>query len=108
MRHPLRQVLLSLSNQKFDLRTFNQLPIYAALEYAVWALSLTTQLTAHIQAFLDEVLKWQGNREGTPIELISHWELNKAHWTVRPPENRNAVKITTTHKAKGLAVLVVI
>ena len=108
MRHPLRQVLLSLSNQKFDLRTFNQLPIYAALEYAVWALSLTTQLTAHIQAFLDEVLKWQGNREGTPIELISHWELNKAHWTVRPPENRNAVKIMTTHKAKGLAFPVVI
>ena len=108
MRHPLRQVLLSLSNQKFDLRTFNQLPIYAALEYAVWALSLTTQLTAHIQAFLDEVLKWQGNREGTPIEIISHWELNKAHWTVRPPENRNAVKIMTTHKAKGLAFPVVI
>ncbi len=108
MRHPLRQVLLSLSNQKFDLRTFNQLPIYAALEYAVWALSLTTQLTAHIQAFLDEVLKWQGNREGTPKELISHWELNKAHWTVRPPENRNAVKIMTTHKAKGLAFPVVI
>jgi ATP-dependent exoDNAse (exonuclease V) beta subunit len=108
MRHPLRQVLLSLSNQKFDLRTFNQLPIYAALEYAVWALSLTTQLTAHIQAFLDEVLKWQGNREGTPIELISHWELNKEHWTVRPPENRNAVKIMTTHKAKGLAFPVVI
>ena len=108
MRHPLRQVLLSLSKQKFDLRTFNQLPIYAALEYAVWALSLTTQLTAHIQAFLDEVLKWQGNREGTPIELISHWELNKAHWTVRPPENRNAVKIMTTHKAKGLAFPVVI
>ena len=108
MRHPLRQVLLSLSNQKFDLRTFNQLPIYAALEYAVWALSLTTQLTAHIQAFLDEVLKWQGNREGTPIELISHWELNKEYWTVRPPENRNAVKIMTTHKAKGLAFPVVI
>ena len=108
MRQPLRQSLLSVSNQKFDLRTFNQLPIYAALEYAVWALSLTTQLTAHIQAFLDEVLKWQGNREGTPIELISHWELNKENWTVRPPENRNAVKIMTTHKAKGLAFPVVI
>jgi ATP-dependent exoDNAse (exonuclease V) beta subunit len=108
IQHPLRQVLLSLSNQKFDLNTFNQLPIYAALEYAVWALSLTTHVTAHIQAFLDEVLKWQGSREGTPIELISHWELNKDNWTVRPPENRNAVKIMTTHKAKGLAFPVVI
>ena len=108
IQHPLRKVLLSLSNQKFDLSTFNQLPIYAALEYAVWALSLTTHLTAHIQAFLDEVLKWQGNREGTPIALISHWELNKDNWTVRPPENRNAVKIMTTHKAKGLAFPVVI
>jgi ATP-dependent exoDNAse (exonuclease V) beta subunit len=108
MQHPIRQTLLSLSSQKFDLSTFNQLPIYAALEYAVWALSLTTRLTAHIQAFLDEVLKWQGNMEGTPIELISHWELNKVKWTVRPPENRNAVKIMTTHKAKGLAFPVVI
>jgi ATP-dependent exoDNAse (exonuclease V) beta subunit len=108
IQQPVRQVLLSMSNQKFDMGTFNQLPIYAALEYAIWALSLTTQLTAHIQAFLDEVLKWQGNREGTPIELISHWELNKENWTVRPPENRNAVKIMTTHKAKGLAFPVVI
>jgi ATP-dependent exoDNAse (exonuclease V) beta subunit len=108
IQQPVRQVLLSMSNQKFDMGTFNQLPIYAALEYAVWALSLTTQLTAHIQAFLDEVLKWQGNREGTPTELISHWELNKENWTVRPPENRNAVKIMTTHKAKGLAFPVVI
>lgn len=105
---PLRQVLLSLSKQKFDLATFYQLPIYAALEYAIWALSLTKNLTAHIQAFLDEVLKWQGKREGTPIALISHWELNKDSWTVRPPENRNAVKIMTTHKAKGLAFPVVI
>ena len=108
IQQPLRQTLLSLSNQKFDLRTFNQLPIYAALEYAVWALSLTTHLTAHIQAFLDEVLKWQGNRQGTPTELISHWDLNKDNWTVRPPESRNAVKIMTTHKAKGLAFPVVI
>ena len=108
IQRPLRHVLLSLSSQKFDLSTFNQLPIYAALEYAVWALSLATDLTAYIQAFLDEVLKWQGNREGTPIALISHWELNKEHWTVRPPENRNAVKIMTTHKAKGLAFPVVI
>ena len=105
---PIRQVLLSFSNQKFDLATFYQLPIYAALEYAIWALSLTKNLTAHIQAFLDEVLKWQGKRECTPTALISHWELNKDSWTVRPPENRNAVKIMTTHRAKGLAFSVVI
>jgi len=108
MQQPLQHVLLSLSSQKFDLNKFNQLPVYAALEYAVWALSLAKHLTAHIQAFLDEVLKWQGSREGTLIALISHWELNKEHWTVRPPENRNAVKIMTIHKAKGLAFPVVI
>ena len=107
-QRPLRHILLSLSNQKFDLTKFNQLPIYAALEYAVWSLSLITHLTAHVQAFLDEILKWQGKGESTPIELISHWELNKDNWTVRPPENRNAVKIMTIHKAKGLAFPVVI
>ena len=107
-QRPIREVLLALSSQKFDLATFNRLPLYAALEYAVWALSLTDHLTAHIQGFLDEVLKWQANSQGTAVELIAHWEQYQGSLAIRPPENSDAVKIMTTHKAKGLAFPVVI
>lgn len=105
---PLGIVLGALTGQKFDIATFQQLTLYAALEYAVWAFSLADELTAHIQAFLDEVLKIQAQKEATTTQLLDQWEQHKDHWKVCPPEGRNAVRIMTTHKAKGLAFRVVI
>ena len=57
LERPLTAVLVECTSGKFDFRTFQKLTLYAALEYAVWAFSLTDKLTAHIQAFLDEVDK---------------------------------------------------
>jgi ATP-dependent exoDNAse (exonuclease V) beta subunit len=106
--HPLREVLLQNTDKKFDFSVFQQLTLYAALEYAVWAFSLTDKLTAHIQAFLDEILKLQGKKEATATQVLARWEQQKDSWTVRPPEDRDAVQIMTIHKAKGLAFPVVI
>ena len=105
---PLAVVLLECTSEKFDFTVFQQLTLYAALEYAVWAFSLNDKLTAHIQAFLDEVAKLQTKKEATTTELLAHWEQKKESWMVRPPEDRDAVQIMTIHKAKGLAFPVVI
>lgn len=105
---PLRDVLRELTEQKFELDKFQRITLYAALEYAVWAFSLTDNLTAHIQAFLDEVLKLENNKEATAAQLLAHWEQNRDTWKVLPPEDRNAVQIMTLHKSKGLAFPIVI
>lgn len=105
---PFGAVVAELTQQKFEFATFQQLTLYAALEYAVWAFSLTQKLTAHLQAFLDEVLKLEAKKEATATNLLAQWEQHKAHWKVSPPEGRNAVRIMTVHKAKGLAFRVVI
>lgn len=102
------EVLLELTDKKFDFLKFQRLGLYAALEYAIWSFSLTEMLTAHIQAFLDEVLKLEQKKEATTTQLLAHWEQNKDTWKVLPPEGRNAVQIMTLHKSKGLAFPVVI
>ncbi|MDG1822904.1 MAG: UvrD-helicase domain-containing protein [Flavobacteriaceae bacterium] len=107
-KRPFKEVLASLTNNKFDFDVFQQLTLYAALEYAIWAFALTGELTAHIQAFLDEVLKLQAKKEATTTQLLAYWEQQKETLTVRPPDGRNAVRIMTVHKAKGLAFPVVI
>lgn len=108
LARPFGAIAFELTEQKFDFATFQRLTLYAALEYAVWAFSLTHKLTAHIQAFLDEALKLEAKKEATTTCLLAHWEQQKAYWTVSPPEGRNAVRIMTVHKAKGLAFRVVI
>lgn len=105
---PFGTVLMDCTNEKFDFRVFQQLTLYAALEYAIWAFSLTDELTAHVQAFLDEITKLQAKKEATTTQVLAHWERQKENWTVRPPEDRDAVQIMTIHKAKGLAFPVVI
>ena len=105
---PLGVVLAECSKGTFDFSIFQQLPLYAALEYAIWAFSLTDMLTAHIQAFMDEIAKLYAKKEATATQVLSHWEQQKDNWTVCPPEDRDAVQIMTIHKAKGLAFPVVI
>lgn len=107
-KNSFREVLARLTNQKFDFSVFQNLTVYAALEYAVWAFSLTEKLTAHLQAFLDEIAKLEAKKEATTTQVLAQWGLHKSKWTVRPPEDRDAIKIMTLHKAKGLAFPVVI
>lgn len=108
LSRPFGEVLDELTHGKFNLATFQQLTLYAALEYAIWAFSLSNELTAHIQAFLDEVLKLEAKKEATTTQLLAQWDQHKDYWKVSPPEGRNAVRIMTVHKAKGLAFRVVI
>ncbi len=105
---PLGVVLMECTKGKFDFSVFQQLPLYAALEYAIWAFLLTDKLTAHLQAFMDEIAKLHAKKEATATQVLSHWEQQKDNWTVSPPEDRDAVQIMTIHKAKGLAFPVVI
>lgn len=107
-KHKIQDVLAHLSTNRFDFSVFCQMTLYASLEYAIWAFSLTSELTAHIQGFLDEVLKLEAKKEATTTQFLAHWEQQKEKWAVRPPEKRNAVQIMTIHKAKGLAFPVVI
>jgi len=107
-RRPFGDVLMNCSGEKFSFKVFQHLTLYAALEYAIWAFSLTDRLTAHLQAFMDEIAKLQAKKEATATQVLAHWEQQKDKWTVRPPEDRDAVQVMTIHKAKGLAFPVVI
>jgi hypothetical protein len=58
--------------------------------------------------FLDVVLEYSLNQSNNLNNFLEYWELHKEKLSINSPKNRNAITITSIHKAKGLAYPVVI
>ena len=92
----------------FSLTKFNETPFYERFEYIVRAFNLTTESDANIQFFLDVVFEYQQKKANTIYEFVEYWEFKKDKISIVAPENENAIRIMTIHKAKGLEFPVVI
>ena len=93
---------------QFDVATFAKLSLYDALEYTIRTFALTGLANVYLQYFLDEVLEYQNTNGSDLSGFLEHWEINKEKLSVSIPDGKNAVQITTIHKAKGLEFPVVI
>jgi ATP-dependent helicase/nuclease subunit A len=58
--------------------------------------------------FLDVVLEYSLNQSNNLNNFLEYWDLHQEKLSINSPKNRNAITITSIHKAKGLAYPVVI
>ena len=91
----------------FDVSTFHQQPFYEKIEEIIRGFNLVNTSDAYVQFFLDVVLEQQ--RKSTDVaEFLDFWDIRKEKLSIVAPESKNAVKIMTIHKSKGLEFPVVI
>lgn len=92
----------------FNSTLFFQKPLYEAVEYLIQVFKLAPHSDAYIQYFLDFVLDYQSKEINNLQMFLAEWELHKKDLSIIAPENTDAVRIMTVHKAKGLEFPVVI
>jgi len=92
----------------FNYNEFTQSPFYESIEYIIRSFKLVLESDANIQFFLDIVFEFQQKKQASIIEFLEFWELKKDSLSIVAPEAKNAVRIMTIHKAKGLEFPVVI
>jgi len=92
----------------FSLEIFHQKSLYDTVEYCIRVFRLNDKPNAYLQYFLDTIIEFQ-NKKGSDLSgFLDFWELQKDKLSISIPEGKNAVKIMTIHKAKGLQFPVVI
>lgn len=92
----------------FNPSKFLQKSLYEATEYLIQVFNLAPTSDAYIQYFLDFLLDFQSKESNNLQGFLNEWELQKENLSIIAPENINAVRIMTVHKAKGLEFPIVI
>ena len=89
-----------------------RMPIYELIEEMIRIFGLPESLnfknSGFLQAFLDVVLSYSSKYSDEILSFLDWWEFKKEDFSIDVPEIKNAVKIMTIHKAKGLEFPVVI
>jgi ATP-dependent exoDNAse (exonuclease V) beta subunit len=83
--------------------------LYEAVEIIVSKfLSPTLSGNAYVQYFIDIVLERDVRNQAGIADFLNYWEKNGEKFSIPSPEGKNAVRIMTIHKSKGLEFPVVI
>jgi ATP-dependent exoDNAse (exonuclease V) beta subunit len=92
----------------FDLEHLSKVSVYDGLEYAIKQFRLAADSDAHILYFMDVAFEVE-RRLGTGIQtFLAYWEKKKDRLGIAAPDDMEAVKIMSVHKAKGLEFPIVI
>ncbi len=86
----------------FQMAKLKGLSVFTLLENAIVQFDLAVDSTAYLTFLMDEVLLVE-KREGPSVfSFMKYWEQKKSSLSIAAPDNVNAVRIMTIHKAKGL------
>lgn len=99
---------LTAFHLEFKYEKWMQKSLYDGLEYLIRSFKLNTKSDVYIQFFLDYVMEFQAKNGSDWSGFLDDWELKKEKLSISIPEGKNAVRIMTVHKAKGLQFPVVI
>jgi len=92
----------------FEYQNFIQLPFYESIEEIIRSFKLTESSDAYLQFFLDEVLHYSQKNSESTQGFLEYWDQKKESLSIVVPEGKDAVRIMTIHKSKGLEFPVVI
>ncbi|MWB93523.1 AAA family ATPase [Flavobacterium sp. GA093] len=82
--------------------------LYEAVEIIISKFILPQEGNAYVQYFLDIVLERDIRNQAGIADFLSYWDKNGEKFSIPSPEGKNAVRIMTIHKSKGLEFPVVI
>ena len=99
---------LTAFHLEFKYEKWMQKSLYDGLEYLIRSFKLNTKSDVYIQFFLDYAMEFQVKNGSDWLGFLNDWELQKEKLSISIPEGKNAVRIMTVHKAKGLQFPVVI
>jgi ATP-dependent exoDNAse (exonuclease V) beta subunit len=100
----LKEFDISLSFQ--DIRKKS---LYEAVEIIVSKFLIKSQTSnAYVQYFIDIILERDIRNQAGISDFLSYWSKNKDKFSIPSPEGKNAIRIMTIHKSKGLEFPVVI
>lgn len=89
-----------------------RMPIYELIEEVIRIFKLSESLdftsSGYLQDFLDVTLDYTLENNVDISSFLDWWEFNKEEISISSMEQKNAVKIMTIHKAKGLEFPIVI
>jgi len=85
----------------------NRQPIYSLFESLIHGL-FAKDTEPHLRFFLDEVLNFNQNNGNDLGGFIEHWSKKRESISIALTEDREAIRILTVHKSKGLEFPVVI
>ncbi|WP_163409995.1 UvrD-helicase domain-containing protein [Flavobacterium ajazii] len=82
--------------------------LYEAVEIIISKFILPSEGNAYVQYFLDIVLERDMRNQAGIADFLTYWDKNGEKFSIPSPEGKNAVRIMTIHKSKGLEFPVVI
>ena len=82
--------------------------LYESVELIVSKFLHSQNGNAYIQYFLDIVLERDVRNQAGISDFLNYWDKNAEKFSIPSPEGKNAVRIMTIHKSKGLEFPVVI
>ena len=82
--------------------------LYESVELIVSKFLKPQNGNAYIQYFLDIVLERDIRNQAGISDFLNYWDKNAEKFSIPSPEGKNAVRIMTIHKSKGLEFPVVI
>lgn len=90
------------SDFEFSFEYFRAQELYDGLSYAIERFQLAQGSSAYITYFLDQVYDYVQTEQLGLLGFLERWEKHKDDWSVKSPEEVNAVQLMTIHKSKGL------
>lgn len=99
---------LNLPEESLNFDSHSFLSVYDITEYLIRLFGFDGEADPYITFLLDLVQSFQSKNGSGLLDFMEFWEEKKADASVKIPEDMNAVKIMSIHKAKGLEFPVVV